>query len=79
MVVMFAMKDRLRPSRFLFSLKKIFSSKYVEILSQAKKHANFEKAIVARKETSSDRVERKNKRRREEPFDRGRSIQPKCS
>ena len=33
MVSMIAMKDRLKPSRFLFNLKKRFSADYTEMLS----------------------------------------------
>ena len=47
MVAMMAMKDSLRPSRFFFSLEKIFSIDYDEMLARAEKYDNVEEAMVA--------------------------------
>ena len=47
MVAMLAMKDTLKPSRFLFSLEKKFSISFFEMLSHAKKYANTEEAFLA--------------------------------
>ena len=49
---MFAMKGRLRPSRFFFSLEKKFPSDYIKMLARAKKYANAEDAMVVKKDTN---------------------------
>ena len=67
MVTMIAMKDRLKPSRFLFDLEKSFFADYVEMLSWVEKYANAKEAMAFRKETASNRTEKKEKRKREEP------------
>ena len=49
-VAMTAMKGRLKPSKFLFSLKKKFSVDYVEMHSRADKYANAEEAMASKRE-----------------------------
>ena len=74
MVAMSAMKGALKPSRFFFSLeKKIFTS-FFEMLSHAKKYANAEEALSARKISTPNTSDKgkgkereKKKRKREEP------------
>ena len=65
---MSAMKGGLRPSRFLFSLEKKFFTDFTKILAWAKKYANTEEVMVVRKDLSTSRAEKGNKRRREESF-----------
>ena len=61
-VAMMAMKDGLRPFRFLFSLKKRFSMDYVEIFSRADKYANAKKAMASKREPTVDRPDIGGKR-----------------
>ena len=49
-IAMTAMKDGLRPSKFLFSLKKSFPMDYAEMLSRADKYANAEEAMASKRE-----------------------------
>ena len=51
MITMIAMKDGLKPSRFLFSLEKRFHVDYIEMLSRADKYANNEEAMALEKRT----------------------------
>ena len=74
MVAMSAIKGALKPSRFLFSLKKKFSTIFSEMLSRAKKYANVKEAFLARKtstpgpsEKGKGKEKEKDKRKREEP------------
>ena len=71
-IAMSTMKGGLKPSRLPFGLEKRFPIDYIEMLSQAKKYANVEEAMVARKDALTSRTERESKRRREEPSDRDR-------
>ena len=68
-VTMSIMKDDLRPIRFLFSLEKRFSTSFVEMLARAKKYANAEEAMSARRSSAPNQHEKKEKekRKREEP------------
>ena len=79
MVVMTAMKGGLRPSHFLFSLEKRFFVDYAEMLVRAEKYANAEEAMAAQKETASNQAEKKEKRKREEPFEENRASRSKNS
>ena len=74
---MTAMKGGLKTSRFLFSLEKRFPADYAEMLARAEKYANAEEAIAARKETSSSRPEKREKRKREEPVEEVRAPRPR--
>ena len=65
------------PLDFFFSLEKWFFTDYDKILAWAKKYANAEEAIAARKDITFSQAKKKEKRRREEPFDRGQTVQPK--
>ena len=69
-VIMSTMKDRLRHSIFIFNLKKKFPADDAELLTRAEKYSNAEEAMAARRDALTNRVERGNKRRREEPSDR---------
>ena len=61
-IAMMAMKDGLRPSRFLFSLKKRFSMDYAEMLSRADKYANIEEAMTSKREPITPQPDRGGKR-----------------
>ena len=76
-VAMTAMKEGLKPSRFLFSLEKKFTVDYAEMLAQAEKYANAEEAMAARKETSLSRTKKRDKRKREEPVEELRAPRPR--
>ena len=77
------MKGGLKPSRFLFSLKKRFPASFAKMLSWAEKYANTEKAMSTRKTSTpglSDKKEKekereKEKRKRKDPSGQG-SIEP---
>ena len=56
MVAMMAMKGRLKPSRFLFSLEKRFSVDYAKMLSRADKYANVEKAMASKREPNTPSI-----------------------
>ena len=82
MVAMSAMKGALKPSRFLFSLKKKFLTSFLEMLSRVEKYANVEEAFLARKtstpgpsEKEKEKEREKDKRKREEPLGNDGSIQ----
>ena len=49
-VAMTAMKDGLKSSKFLFSLKKWFPVDYAEMLSREDKYANVEEAMSSKRE-----------------------------
>ena len=75
MVSMLAMKGTLKPSRFLFSLEKKFSTNFFEMLFHAEKYANAKEAFLARKtstlgssEKRKGKERKKDKRKREEPL-----------
>ena len=68
-VAMSAMKGSLRPSRFLFSLKKQFPTNFAEMLAQDEKYANAEEAM-----SMTSQPEKKEKRRRKEPSSDDRPI-----
>ena len=61
-VTMKAIKDGLRPSRFLFSLEKRFFADYAKMLSQAEKYANVEKAMASRRDPIVGRSDRGGRR-----------------
>ena len=52
-IAMTAMKDGLRPSRFLFSLEKRFPVDYAEMLSLADKYVNAEEAMASKREPAT--------------------------
>ena len=79
MVAMSAMKDNLKPSRFLFSLEKWFFASFVEMLFWAEKYANVEKAKLTKRTSTpspsdeKEKEKKKEKRKREEPPSQDRS------
>ena len=78
---MSGMKGGLKPSRFLFSLKKRFPSSFPEMLFWAEKYANAKEAMSAKRSSAtpqSDKKEKK-KRKREEPSTGDRSNQVRGS
>ena len=86
MVTMSAMKGTLKPSRFLFSLEKKFSTSFFEILFRTKKYTNIEEAFLARKTSApgpSDKGKgkerEKDKRKKEEPPSNDSSAQVRGS
>ena len=50
---MMAMKDGLRPSRFLFSLEKRFPMDYAEMLSRVDKYVNAKEAMASKREPTT--------------------------
>ena len=76
-VAMTTMKGGLKTSRFLFSLEKRFPADYAEMLARAEKYANAEEAMAARKDTSSSRPEKREKRKRKEPVEEVRAPRPR--
>ena len=77
MVAMTAMKDGLRPSKFLFSLKKRFPMDYAKLLSRADKYANAEEAMASKREPTTPRPDKEGKRRRDEPIEQDWPVQPR--
>ena len=67
MVAMSAMKDDLKPSRFLFSLEKRFLTSFIGMLSQIEKYTNVEETIASRRDPLASKVDRGGKRWRDEP------------
>ena len=55
---MTAMKDGLRPSKFLFSIKKRFLMDYAEMLSRADKYVNVEEAMASKREHMTPRYDK---------------------
>ena len=62
-VLMLAMKDSLRPLRFLFSLEKWFSTNFAKMLARAEKYANTEEAISIKRSRTTNQMEKKEKRK----------------
>ena len=82
MVAMSAMKGALKPSRFLFSLEKKFSTSFFKMLFHAEKYANVEEAFLAKKtlapgpsEKENEKEREKDKRKRKEPPSNDSSTQ----
>ena len=68
MVAMSTMKGSLKPSRFLFSLKKWFPTSFAEMLSRIEKYVNIEEAMSVQRTSapsSSDKKEKKKEREKE--------------
>ena len=64
MVAMSVMKGALKPSKFLFSLEKKFSTSFPKMLFRAEKYANVEEAFLARKTLSSGPLEKGKEKER---------------
>ena len=86
MVAMSAMKGALKPSRFLFSLEKKFSTNFFEMLSCAEKYTNAKEAFIARKSLTAGPSDKgkgkereKDKKKREEPPNNDSSAQARGS
>ena len=86
MVAMSAMKGALKPSRFLFSLKKKFSISFSKMFSHVEKYANAEEALSARKtsvpspfDKGKGKEREKEKRKRKEPASNERPGQVRGS
>ena len=65
MITMMAMNGGLRPSMFLFSLKKRFSMDYAEMLFRVDKYANAEEAMASKRELTVSQPDKGGKRRRD--------------
>ena len=74
---MSSMKGGLRSSRFLFNLTKKFSTDFVKMLAQVEKYTNAEEAMAARKEAAPNRLEGREKQRRDAPIDERWLTRPK--
>ena len=83
---MLAMKDTLKPSRFLFNLEKKFFTSFLEMLSRAEKYANVEEAFLARKtlmqgpsKKGKGKERDKDKQKKKEPLGNDDSTQVRDS
>ena len=61
-VAMTAMKDRLRPFKFLINLEKRFFVDYAKMLSRAEKYANTKEAMASRRDPIVSQSDRGGKR-----------------